>query len=316
MLDYLLLPINLSPQKLNQAWQILRHTIYVNFENIVNIVIRCYWHFWDSYCPFLSSSYAHALSSVLICWKVQLQKSNQKSFYNCFNVNNKPWNIRFPATFDEIALAIQGFYFLVKCGLVLIYILKVYCKNSFSILLTKNMFNSLLAFFFWKACTCSCFERFLCWKSRNYSQQFFSEIYLSRIINYWSSIFTLYLTWGAFTVVRILSVFFSFFLFFFLFLSVFSLTDTNYWQDYRWGRRKPYFPCFSISPVTNIHLVHWDFYHFFLIYLLVITRLRVIDFDISKWHCEDLSSYQNVTLLLQSKPLNCYILFLYCNLFC
>ena len=119
---------------------------------------------------------------------------------------------------------IQDFYFFVKFGLVLIYILKVYRKKSSSILLRKNMFNSLLAFCFWKACTFSSFERFLCWKSRNYSQ-----IYLSGIINYWGSILTLYITWGAFSLVCVLSVFFFFlsFLFFSLFLLVFSLTDTK-----------------------------------------------------------------------------------------
>ena len=118
----------------------------------------------------------------------------------------------------------RDFYFLVKFDLVLIYILKVYRKKSSSILLRKNMFNSLLIFFFWKACTFSSFERFLCWKSRNYSQ-----IYLSGIINYWGSILTLYITWGAFSLVCVLSVFFSFFLscFLFLFLSAFSLTNTN-----------------------------------------------------------------------------------------
>ena len=118
----------------------------------------------------------------------------------------------------------QGFYFFVKFGLVLIYILKVYRKKSSSILLRKNMFNSFLAFCFWKACTFSSFERFLCWKSRNYSQ-----IYLSGIINYWGSILTLYITWGAFSLVCVLSVFFFFlsFLFFSLFLLVFSLTDTK-----------------------------------------------------------------------------------------
>ena len=119
---------------------------------------------------------------------------------------------------------IQDFYFFVKFGLVLIYILKVYRKKSSSILLRKNMFNSLLAFCFWKACTFSSFERFLCWKSRNYSQ-----IYLSGTMNYWGSILTSYITWGAFSLVCVLSVFFFFlsFLFFSLFLLVFSLTDTK-----------------------------------------------------------------------------------------
>ena len=136
----------------------------------------------------------------------------------------------------------QGFYFLVKFGLVLIYILKVYRKKSSSILLRKNMFNSLLAFCFWKACTFSSFERFLCWKSRNYSQ-----IYLSGIINYWGSILTLYITWGAFSLVCVLSVFFSSFLscFFFFFYRYFP------WQTrfIRWeGRENNNCPCFSLPP--------------------------------------------------------------------
>ena len=57
---------------------------------------------------------------------------------------------------NEIASEMHGFYFLVKFGLVLMYILKVYRKKSSSILLRKNIFNSsLLAFFFWKLCTFS-----------------------------------------------------------------------------------------------------------------------------------------------------------------
>ena len=73
---------------------------------------------------------------------------------------------------NEIASAIQDFNFLAKFGLVLIDTLKVYRKKSSSISLRKSMFNSLLAFFFWKACTFSSFQMFFCWKSRNYSQQF------------------------------------------------------------------------------------------------------------------------------------------------
>ena len=100
-----------------------------------------------------------------------------------------------------------------------------------------------------------------------------SEIYLSQIINYWGSIFTLYLTWGAFTVVCVLSVFFSFFVLFFLFLSVFSFIDTKYSQDYREGRGNPCFLAFHFHPLTKIHLVHRDFYHFLLINHFVINRL-------------------------------------------
>ena len=71
---------------------------------------------------------------------------------------------------------------MVKFGLVLIYIIKVYCKKSSSILLRKNMFNSILAFFFWKACTLSSFETFLYWKSRNYSQHSSLKIFFLRSI--------------------------------------------------------------------------------------------------------------------------------------
>ena len=35
-----------------------------------------------------------------------------------------------------------------------------------------------------------------------------------------------------------------------------------------------------------------------------LSQSRVIDFDISELHCEDLSLYQTITLLLQSEPLN------------
>ena len=125
----------------------------------------------------------------------------------------------------------QGFYFFVKFGLVLIYILKVYRKKPSLILLGRNIFNSLLAFCFWKACTFSSFERFICWKSRNYSQ-----IYLSGIINYWGSILTLYTMWGVFSLVCVLSVFsISFFLVFFFFCRYFS------WQTltiHKMGREK------------------------------------------------------------------------------
>ena len=126
-----------------------------------------------------------------------------------------------------------------------------------SILLRKNMLNSILAFFFWKASTFSSFERFLCWKSRNYSKPFSleisSDIHLSPIINYWGSIFMLYLTWRAFSVVCVLSTsFFSFFLLFFL--PVFSLTDTNDSRDHREGRGGFFISLiFRFHPLKNIH---------------------------------------------------------------
>ena len=173
----------------------------------------------------------------------------------------------------------QSFYLLFKFGLVLIYVLKVYRKKSSLILSRKNMFNSLLAFsscifFFF-----SIFERFLYWKSRHYSssflQKFSSEIFLSWIINYWGSVLhTLYLTWGAFSLICVLSVFFFFLSSFsFLFLSVLPLTDTNDSQNNKNVEGIIIFLVFHFHLLTNIHLVHWDFYHFFLIDLFVITRL-------------------------------------------
>ena len=63
------------------------------------------------------------------------------------------------STLKEITSAIQGFYFFVKFCLAFVYILKSYRKKCSSIILRKNMFNSLPAFFFWKACIFSSFER-------------------------------------------------------------------------------------------------------------------------------------------------------------
>ena len=108
--------------------------------------------------------------------------------------------------------------------------------------------------------------------SSTFLLKFPSEIFLSRIINNWGSIFTSYLTWGALSLVCVLSVFFSFFFVFFLFLFVFSWTDTSDSQDIR-ERRENHFLFFHFQPLTNIHLVHRDFYLFFLINLFVITKM-------------------------------------------
>ena len=113
--------------------------------------------------------------------------------------------------------------------------------------------------------------------SNTFLSKFSSEIYLSRIINYWGSIFTSYLTWETFSLVCVLSAFFSFFIFvLFLFLPVFSLTDTSDSQDRREQRGNYWLSCFPLLPIpipTNIDSVHRDFYHFFLIDLFVITRV-------------------------------------------
>ena len=49
---------------------------------------------------------------------------------------------------NDIASAMQGFYFLVKFGLVLIYILKNYLKKSSSILLRKKYVESIACIIF------------------------------------------------------------------------------------------------------------------------------------------------------------------------
>ena len=143
---------------------------------------------------------------------------------------------------NEIASAMQGFYFLVKFGLVLIYLLKVYCKKSSSILLRKNMFNWLLSF-----------EKHVPSTPSIFLSKFSSEIYLSRIINYWGSIFTLYLTWGAFSLVCVLSVFFflSFFIGFF-FCRYFSGQTLTIDRIAGKGEEVLIFLVFHFHPLTNI----------------------------------------------------------------
>ena len=139
----------------------------------------------------------------------------------------------------------QGFYFLIKFGVVLIYILKVQRKKSFSILLRKNIFNSLLHFFFfffWKAFSkCFKFSKISLLKK---------DFYLSLIINYWSSVFTLYLTRGAFSLVCVVSVFLFFLSFFFISL-VFFLTDSDDESQDRWDGRGN--NCFSCFPLQTVH---------------------------------------------------------------
>ena len=152
-----------------------------------------------------------------------------------------------------------------------------------------------------------------------FTSKFSSKIYSSRIIYYWGSIFTLYLTEerSAWFVIYPYSS-----------CQYFTCqTITNYRMSGK-GEGIIIFLVFYFHPLANIHLVYRDFYHFFLINLFVIiTRLiadvtcsskrftfylhfhwcnwvGVIDFDISKWHCEDLSSHQTITLLLQGKRLN------------
>ena len=120
------------------------------------------------------------------------------------------------------------------------------------------MFSSLFAFFFWKKHLPSQVLKDFSVENlettpSTFLSKFSSEIYLSRIISYWGSLCSIHI--------------------FFHFLSVFSLTDTNDSQDSRERSGNHFFPVFHFHSLTNIHLVHQDFYHFFLIDLFLITRL-------------------------------------------
>ena len=106
--------------------------------------------------------------------------------------------------------------------------------------------------------------------------KFYSEVYLPRIINYWGSIFTLYVTSGAFSLVCVLSVFFFFLssLLLFFFLSVFFFRQTLIIHRITGkGEEVLIFLVFHFHSLMNIQLVHRDFYYFCLIDLFVITRL-------------------------------------------
>ena len=139
------------------------------------------------------------------------------------------------------------------------------------------MFNSLLAFFFWKVCTFSNFERFsvenLETTSSIFLSKFLSETFLSQIIHYRDSIFTLCLKWGAFSLVCALSAFFSPFFFVFFFYWYFSWQTLTIRRITRKGEEVLIFHVFHFHLLTNIHLVYRDFYRFCLVDLFIITRL-------------------------------------------
>ena len=86
-------------------------------------------------------------------------------------------------------------------------------------------------------------------------------------------VFTLYLTWGTFSLVCNLSVFFYFLLLFCFFYRYFSRQVlTIHWIAGK-GEGIIIFLVFNFHPLTNFQLVHWDFYHFFLLKLIVIPRM-------------------------------------------
>ena len=179
---------------------------------------------------------------------------------------------------NEKVSAIQDFQFLVKFGLVLVYILKVYREKSSSILLRKKYVQFITCIFLLKKCFFSSLKDFsaetLETTPSTFLPKFSCEICLSQSIKYWDSIFTSYLTWEAFSLVCVLPVFlFFFFLHFFLFLLVFSLRGTNNSQDSREGRRNHYFPSFQPPPANEHSFGSFRFILLILLKLIVITRL-------------------------------------------
>ena len=128
---------------------------------------------------------------------------------------------------NDIVLVMQGIYFFVKFGLVLI-ISRLYRKKSSSILLKKICLIHCLHFAFEKHVPSQFLKDFsvenLETTSSTSLSKFSCEIYLSRVINYCGIIFTLSWRWGEFSLVYVISVFFSSF---FLFLLLFSLIDTK-----------------------------------------------------------------------------------------
>ena len=168
--------------------------------------------------------------------------------------------------------------FLVKFGLVLICILKVYRKKILFYFIEIKYLQFITCIFLLKSmCLLKFFKNLsvenLETTPSNFLSKLCSEIFLSPIINCWGSIFTLYLTWGAYSLVCVVSVFFFFlFLLFFLYW-YFPWETLTIHRTVGMGEWIIVFLVFHFHPLTNIYLVYRDFYHFFLINLFVITRL-------------------------------------------
>ena len=105
-----------------------------------------------------------------------------------------------------------------------------------------------------------------------------SEIYLCRIVSYWDSIFTFYLTWEAFSVVCVLSVFFFLSSFFFYWYFPWQTLTTH--RIAGKGEGIIIFRVSRFHPLTKIHLDLSGFRFIkisttsFFITLFVITKLK------------------------------------------
>ena len=134
----------------------------------------------------------------------------------------------------------QGFYFFVKFGLVLIYILKVYRKKSSSIVQCSIHY---LHFSFKKHVPSQILKDFSVENLETTPRSIYLEL-------------TLYITRRAFSWFVFYPYFFSFY---FSFLSVFSLT-LAFHKIEGTGEAIIIFLVFHLYLLTNIHLIHRDFY--------------------------------------------------------
>ena len=130
--------------------------------------------------------------------------------------------------------------------------LKVYRKKSSSIVLRKIKYVHYLDFSFEKHVPSQVLidssDKSLQTALSAFLLKFSSEIYFSRIISYWGIIFTLYLTWGAFSLVIVLSAFS-------LFFSIGIFLDTTYFShDSRDGKGNHYFSCFPHPSILRFRI--------------------------------------------------------------
>ena len=189
----------------------------------------------------------------------------------------------------------QGFHLLVKFGLVQIFILKLYREKSSSFFWEKMSSIYYLHFSFEKHVLSQVLKDLsvenLETTRSTFLSMFSCKTYLSRIMNCWGSIFTLHLTWRAFSLICNLSAFFFFLLFFFFYwyfpwqtLSIhilsfiFFIFDWHFpWLSltiHRMAGKRGGIIIFLVSyfhPSANIHLLHRDLNQFspsfYLIYL-------------------------------------------------
>ena len=134
------------------------------------------------------------------------------------------------------------------------------------------MFNSLLAFFVWKACPFSSFERFLCWKSRTTPRSIYLDLLIIGIVFWYYTQREVHSVWFV-----LYPYFFSFFLSsYFLFLPVFSLIETNDSWD-RWdGRGNHYFSRFPLPPANEYSFNSTRF-------MLLIFTLSICNYQTDSW---------------------------------